>query len=240
MRDYGDPLRFCYDYKLAKLLIKHGASPSGYIGCGLIPTLLHELCYTRRKEVIQAVLESGTAAVNIPNDKGQTAIFHAGSPEIVVLLFNAGFSVEWEDLTGFRPLHAMVSRDESLPTVKAILETRCDPNVKDKQGRTPLHIICIQGISDLPGDRQASNRREMLRIRLDTIKLLADFGANFRAVDHEGKTPLELLWIPPHEDSFEEWKAIKDYLVEVLDAQVNHGFKRTRVFVEEEVDIDED
>ena len=231
MRDYGDPLLYCCDYKLAKILIQHGASPSGYVGDGLMPTLLDLLCFYGRKGVIRAVLESGTAAVNIPNVEGRTAIFHASSPEIVCLLFNAGFSVEWEDLKGCRPLHAIVARDESLPTVKAMLATRCDPNAKDKQGRTPLHIICLQGIRNV---RFEANRSEQLRIRLEAIKLLVDFGANIGAVDNEGKTPLELLWIPSHEEDFEGWKAIKDYLMNLLDAQVYHGFKRTSAFMEEE------
>jgi ankyrin repeat protein len=235
VRDYGDPLCFCYDYNVAKMLIKHGAGPNSYVGDDQMPTLLHYLTSHVRMETLKAVLESGGAAVNIPNEKGRTAMFNASSPQIVDLLFNAGFSVEWEDLEGFRPLHAIVSREESLSTVKAMLVTRCDVNAKDKKGRTPLHIICLQGISDV-----RSNMSQKLRNRLNTIKLLADFGANIGTVDNEGKTPLELLLIPPHEETFAEWKAIKDYLEELLDAQVNHGFKMSRVDMEEETNTDED
>lgn len=230
--DFGEPLILARSYRIAKLLIKHGADLNGGCdGSGDIASILHHFCFTRSKGALQAVLESN-APVNIPNNFGRTALFYASSPEMVVLLVNAGGSVDWADNSGFRPLHYMVSNKESLPLVKALLDAKCDPNTEDNYGRTPLHIVCLP--DDNAPNRNIPDRKEELRKRLDTIKLLADYGANFTAKDNEGKAPLDLLLISPHEDSFEEWKLIKELLREVFDAQYNnHGFKRARVFVEE-------
>jgi len=233
MRDFGDPLYLCCSYKMAKTLIKHGADPRNYVsdvGEGLGSTLLHHLTIFGREGAMRAVLESSNTAVNIPDSFGKTAIFYASSPGIVDLLFNAGFSVEWEDLEGFRPIHGMIVRGDTVPTVKALLERGCDPNAASKTGKTPLHIMCIQGIRDAHLRRDLDVRREVLQARLDIMKLLADYGASFKAEDHEGKTPLDLLWIPPSEEEFEEWKAIKHYLMEMLEAHINnHGYKRARI-----------
>ena len=100
--------------------MKHGADPRNYVGDvgeGLGSTLLHHLTIFGREGAMRAVLESGTTAVNIPNSHGKTAIFYASSPGIVDLLFNAGFSVEWEDLEGFRPIHGMIARGDTFPRI---------------------------------------------------------------------------------------------------------------------------
>jgi ankyrin repeat protein len=216
------------------MLIINGADPNDFHDFGdLIPTMLHLICFNRNKGTLQAVLESNVP-VNIPNNLGRTAIFYAGSPEMVVLLFNAGHSVEWEDNTGFRPLHYMVSHNESIPTIKKLLDLKCDQNAEDQNGRTPLHIICRQDKDPLHHSVEFHDRREELRCRLQTIQLLADYGASFIAKDNEGKTPLDLLWIPPHENDFEEWNLVKEFLREMYDAQYNHGFKRARVIQDPE------
>jgi len=223
--EFGDPLYLARNYKIAKLLIKNGADPiGGYRGSDEIPTILHHLCFTRSKGAMQAVLESGTP-VNIPNSLGKTPMFYAPNSDIVDLLFNAGHSVDWEDITGFRPLHHKVNEivcNENLLTVKALLDAKCDPNAEDSKGRTPLHIVCLQGKARSHDD----NRSEVLQNRLDTIKLLADYGARFTAEDNEGKTPFDCLYIPRSEADSPEWKVIADYLIEKFDAQVNHGFKK--------------
>ena len=232
--EFGDPLYLARSYKVAMILIKHGSDPIGGYRCSdRMPTILHHFCFTRSKGSMQAVLESGVP-VNIPNILGQTPMFFAPTPEIVHLLFNAGHSVDWEDITGFRPLHMMISHNDCHLTVKALLDAKCNPNAEDNKGRTPLHIMCL-----LDKDLSYGNPREDLQNRLDTIKLLADYGASFTAKDNEGKTPLELLWIPQNDEQFEKWKIIKTYLIEQFDAQVAHGFKRARSFVSKEVEVEE-
>lgn len=237
--EFGNPLRLATSDKVAIMLIKNGANPSGgFDGSGAIATLLHHYCLFRRTgRLLKVILELG-AAVNIPNSVGKTAIFFAQTPEAVDLLFNAGHSVGWEDITGSTPLHYMICHFDIVPTIKALLDAGCNANAKDKEGRTPMHTLCLDKDGDSNGRNIDHVRREDLRKKLDVMKLLADYGAKFGAQDNEGNTPLELLRIPPHEIDYEEWKAIKDYLMEMIDAQVNHGYKRARVSAEE-TDIEE-
>jgi ankyrin repeat protein len=226
------------------MLIKQGADPSGDDeGDDGIP-LTHFFTQYSKIEPLRAVLES--VAINIPNNAGRTAMFFAHSPDIVRLLFHAGHSVDWQDTMGFTPLHGMMSRKDPFRMVKALLDANCNPNAADMNGSTPLHIMCLKFHEKLLYqefnlyDHEAicdyrSDRRVQLRKRLDTIKLLVNYGASFTTKDNEGKSPFDFFRIPIEESCFPEWKEIEDFITEVHDAQSNnHCFKRARTFEGEE------
>lgn len=66
--------------------------------------------------------------------------------------------------------------------VKLLLENGAIPNIKDKEGNTPLHIFAISGWS-VEG--------EYLEDTEDILKLLKNFGADFKIRNIEGETASE-------------------------------------------------
>ena len=132
---------------------------------------------------------------------------------------------------GFTPLHtAMYWGEDSF--AKSLLKRGADINALDAKGRTPLHIFCM-------GQCAYNVDQESLRARLDTVQLLADYGAIFTSKDDDGKTPLDLLWGPPG-IHVEEWMTLKADLMDRFDSQLNHSFKRSRVIVHEEAEVEEE
>lgn len=63
--------------------------------------------------------------------------------------------------------------DGDLPFAKRLLETGCDPNIRDNRGRTGLHLAAARG-------------------NVDICRLLHKFGADLLATDYQGNTALHL------------------------------------------------
>jgi hypothetical protein len=133
---------------------------------------------------------------------------------------------------GFTPLHTALYWGEDFQIALLLKKKKTDVNALDAKGRTPLHIFCM-------GQCAYNTDQKSLRTRLDTVQLLADYGAVFTAKDDDGKTPLDLLWGPPG-IHIEEWMTLKADLMDRFDSQLNHSFKRSRVIVHEEVEVEEE
>lgn len=63
--------------------------------------------------------------------------------------------------------------DGDLPFAKRLLETGCDPNIRDNRGRTGLHLAAARG-------------------NVEICRLLHKFGADLLATDYQGNTALHL------------------------------------------------
>ena len=57
--------------------------------------------------------------------------------------------------------------------VRLLLDHGADPNIKDAEGRTALHLVSARGVG------------------AETIRALVEAGANLYARDHEGRTPVD-------------------------------------------------
>ena len=94
-----------------------------------------------------------------------------GNLSMIKMLIEHGAHVDEKDGDGSTPLHLAVGYNKH--EIAAELLSKCDPNIQDKQGMTPLHIACIDG-------------------DLSMVKSLIDHGARVDDKDYDGNTPFSL------------------------------------------------
>lgn len=128
-------------------------------------TPIHVACLNDKPECVKALLLIG-ADVNISAAEGQPC-----SPGYVGdLLQNKPNSLHADDMKfGGTPLHWSCSRE----VIEALIETNCDIDAVNFDGRTALHIMVI-------------------RKRLECVTALLSHMASVNTVDNEGNTPLHL------------------------------------------------
>ena len=114
-----------------------------------------------------------------PEEKLRNLSF-AGNSDAVHKLVSCGLvDVNCQNESGKTPLHyALMGTHEA---TKVLLDLGADPNKKDKQGRTPLFLVCrsTKNPGD-PGEREYPN----------VVKLLLQKGADPNAKDDFRSTPL--------------------------------------------------
>jgi ankyrin repeat protein len=100
------------------------------------------------------------------------------------LLLDHHADVHRRDGNGWTALHYAVGAGRA--AVLLLLEAGADPNAAGADGSTPLH-------------------EAVRRMNTGSVATLCGFGANRRAVDHQGRTPAELL---AHEDGNDDDRAL--------------------------------
>lgn len=170
----------------AKLLLDGGADPDLADDQGNTP--LHWALWYRDEELINLLLENG-ACVYLENDEGVNILHSRSTGEIRKILRKAAqdpqmtrncpeiFQLEPAD----KEQQSATSRDEVLRAVRSwnlVRLTRAvkggaDPNIRDRDGRTPLHLA-------------ASCRKEAPAM----VEILLEAGAEINAIDRRGQTPL--------------------------------------------------
>ena len=153
---------------MVKTLIKHGARPNVH---GNTPLSL--ALYKNTHFVLALVSELGCD----PNDGVSLHIAcKHGNLNTIKTLIDHGARVNDRDVDGNAPLHLTVNGRKDL--TEALLKS--GPNIKNSDGRTPLHIACMCG-------------------NLGTISLLIKYGASVSAQDNYNNTPLSLAILNHHD-----------------------------------------
>ncbi|MDX1781561.1 MAG: ankyrin repeat domain-containing protein, partial [Thalassovita sp.] len=119
----------------AALLLEYGADPNIGNADGLLP--VHGALRLRYHDLFGMLVEAGADLQAAPDLLLDAAM--SKSPEIIVQLVSAGFSVNLQDKDGQTALHraAIVDAPE---VVRALLAAGADPNIRDTNGDTPVLI----------------------------------------------------------------------------------------------------
>ncbi|CAN1349084.1 Potassium channel SKOR, partial [Linum perenne] len=152
-----------------KAFIRAGADPNRTDYDGRSP--LH-LAASRGYEDMTSLLLQKGVDVNMRDKSGNTPLMEAiksGHDRVATLLVQKGASLNIEDAGSF--LCTAVARGES-DFLKRILANGVDPNSKDYDHRTPLHVAASQGLYLM-------------------AKLLVDAGASVFTTDRWGNTALD-------------------------------------------------
>jgi ankyrin repeat protein len=159
------------EVKQARALIEQGAEVNAAQADGM--TALHWAVYHNDFETAKSLVRAG-AGVDAENRYGVTPLSLActqGNEAIVTLLLDAGAAPNHPLPGGETPLMT-AARTGKIATVKALLARGADVHAKEeRQGQTALMWATAEG-------------------HAETVELLIEFGAGFRAPLDSGFTPL--------------------------------------------------
>jgi len=134
---------------------------------------------------VKQLLAKGDVKFNSTNANGflplQVAVMY-GRTEACELLVESGESVNEQDIAGrMAPLHVAAAKTNLPKEVwMVLLDNGADVNIKDRYGRTPLHLIARAGDPRL-------------------AMLLIEKGAKRDTRDKQGQTPLDIAKQSGHE-----------------------------------------
>jgi len=156
------PLHYASNVEVAELLLKHGADPNAQDNEGNTP--LHVAVREGDLDMVELLIKY--ANPNIKNNKGLLPIHYAKNCQIMTKLLQITKDLNIRDAT----LLHNAAKNGCKEVAKFLLDNGADPNVRDDEGRTPLHY--------------ASN--------VEVAELLLKHGADPNAQDNEGNTPLHV------------------------------------------------
>uniref|UniRef100_A0A7N0V7E4 Potassium channel n=2 Tax=Kalanchoe fedtschenkoi TaxID=63787 RepID=A0A7N0V7E4_KALFE len=157
------------DIYLLKHLVEAGADPKMTDYDGRSP--LHIAASKGFEDILVFLLQQGVD-VNTSDNFGNTPLLQAvkcGHDHIISLLVKAGGSLTMDD-AGSCLCEAVAKRD--IAFLKRVLACGVNPNSKNYDGRTPLHIAAGEGLHPI-------------------VRVLLDAGASVLAKDRWGNTPLD-------------------------------------------------
>jgi ankyrin repeat protein len=142
----------------------------------------------RQRKIVTALI-AARSDVNAADLKGYTALHYAsfqGAFDLIEMLLAAGANVNQENLTGEPPLllaaRGPLMDEHRVKTFTRLLDAKADPNHRDQEGRTALHVLCAHK------PRLESPEEAEVAI-FEIAQKLLDSGAKLPGADNAGNTP---------------------------------------------------
>jgi uncharacterized protein len=123
--------------KVKKMLVVNPSLIHSKIEWGF--TALHGVAAEEQFKMAKYLLENGADPV-AKNDEGITPLHLAVYPKMIELLVQQGTDVNVRSNDGSTPLLTQAAESDGFDTMKALLKLGADPDLKDNQHQTALHI----------------------------------------------------------------------------------------------------
>lgn len=150
---------------------------------------LYLAIYLKKKEAFDLLL--ARSELDLPPETLIYAIKHDPSGEFVRRLINRGASATFaREIDGMTPLHRAANKFNLEATRMLLRLPDVSVNVRDRNNETPLHFA----VKDMDDEHK---RKVAL--------LLIDHGADLKAVNNDGKSPLDLVSDEGHRELLSKW-----------------------------------
>ena len=154
-----------------KLLIKHGARVDVKDIQSNTPLTLAAV--NNHTSIVSTLVSEFGCDINLH------AACRYGNLSMVKTLIECGANVNDKDVDGDTPLHLTAEKGANMAMQALLRNFENDPNIKNAEGRTSLHIACMCG-------------------NLGGVKLLIKYGARMNVKDFHSNTPLSLAVLHNH------------------------------------------
>jgi ankyrin repeat protein len=173
-------------------------------------TPFHLAIESGKLEIINLLLTNGSD-VNEKGKFGFSAIHYATKTQnlkILQFLLKKGLDINQKDDYGFTPLHH-ASFDGDTKTATFLIQKGADCKATDNYGNSPLHYAAREGrLSQIEKENPKQQLPELPSLKVETIKLLIENGANLQAKNNKGETPLALAIHREHKEIVEFLKSV--------------------------------
>lgn len=183
------PLHLTRSLEVFKLLLQAGADPNAETESG--ETVLH--CFPEGEDedgsCLKLLMERGADLNRRERSTGKTPLLTAIKKNFHLALNMLEYKPDCTatDYDGNGPLHQALmanNKDQLHTLLSALISNGADPNLRNGNGETPLHVLACHLSSFHFGDSAEVNSYE------EPLRLLISHGAIIDARDSHGRTPL--------------------------------------------------